>query len=394
MTFTWEKLMQLRSIARICITLSLLAGTALGQPTRPTDDALVLLIRDQTQEQRTLIETLSADPKNSQLAIAVARDAIAIGRNQGDPRFYGQAQAALAPWWTDKDAPLEIIILRATISQSLHDFTSALSDFDRVITIAPDNLQAHLSRAFIHMVTGNYKTAAQDCTAIKHPRARLVQEICQARVDALTDKGRYAFQRLQKSIEKFGNSDRTTLNFARTVLAEIAISLGDIKSAETLFVNLTSSDRPDVALLAAHADLLLAENRAAEALVLLENRGESDALLLRRAIAAKKTSHPQSLEWAVILKDRFTAAATSNNRAHLREEARFTLDVLDNPELALTLAIENWSTQKEPADMQLVLAAAHASGNHQAAKPVIDFIARTNLDDARLNPLLKKLAAQ
>jgi tetratricopeptide (TPR) repeat protein len=386
--------MQLRSIARICITLSLLAGTALGQPTRPTDDALVLLKPDQTQEQRTLLETLSANPKDPQLAITIARNAIAAGRNQGNPRFYGEAQAALAPWWTDKNAPLEIIILRATILQSFHDFKAALSDFDHVIAIDPDNLQAHLSRAFIHMVTGSYETAAKDCNAITHPRARLVQEICQARINALTGKGGDAFQRLQKSTEKLGNSDTATLTFAKTVLAEIAVSLGETDSAETLFANLTNTNAPDVALLAAHADLLLAENRAAEALALLENRGESDALLLRRTIAAKKTSHPQFLEWSSILKDRFSAAAASNNRAHLREEARFTLDVLDNPEQALTLAIENWSTQKEPADMQLVLAAAHASGKPQAARPVIDFIARTNLDDARLNPLIKSLAVQ
>ena len=65
------------------------------------------------------------------------------------------------------------------------------------------------------------------------------------------------------------------------------------------------------------------------------------------------------------LRDRFEASRLRGDRVHLREEARFTLHLLNDPKAALKLAQENWQVQKEPADVRILLEAALAA--HDAA---------------------------
>src|SRR5690242_16189492 len=55
-------------------------------------------------------------------ALAAAREAIEQGHLSGDPRDWGQAQAALAPWWNASEPPAQVRVLRATIRQYQHDF--------------------------------------------------------------------------------------------------------------------------------------------------------------------------------------------------------------------------------------------------------------------------------
>jgi hypothetical protein len=48
---------------------------------------------------------------------------------------------------------------------------------------------------------------------------------------------------------------------------------------------------------------------------------------------------------------------------HLREQARFELDVQGDAGRALDLAIRNWQVQREPIDARLLYEAAVAAGN-------------------------------
>ena len=75
-------------------------------------------------------------------------------------------------------------------------------------------------------------------------------------------------------------------------------------------------------------------------------------------------------------------------RLHLRDEARFTLHLLDAPERAVELAKENWRVQKEPADVRILLEAALAANDTEAIGAVRDWLKETRLQDARLARLL------
>jgi hypothetical protein len=63
------------------------------------------------------------------------------------------------------------------------------------------------------------------------------------------------------------------------------------------------------------------------------------------------------------LRARFAASQLRGDRVHLREEARFTLELLGDPQAALALARENWTVQKELPDLRLLLESSLASSD-------------------------------
>ena len=377
----------------LAILLAMAFPSASAAPVRPSDDALVLATvaagsAEKSPRLRAERAALASDRGNLKLALQTARNAIEQGRANADPRSYGQAQAALSTWWTEPEPPTEIRLLRAVIRQAYHDFASAAADLDAIIAQSPGNAQARLSRAFVRMVTGDITGAGEDCRNLPPTLGAIVLEVCNARVDALSGKAAEGYDRLAATLKTDATSREAMRQFAAAVLADMSIGLGRNEDATRFFA---ATESPDVAQLAAHADQLLDAGRPGEALDLLEGKGEADILILRRAIAAKRLKDPRLAGWSAILNERFAAAAAGGIRVHLREEARFRLEVEGDVGKALPLAIENWAVQKEPADARLLLECAIASNDHGAAQPVLGFIRQTGLRDARLTPLLARL---
>ncbi|TMH21866.1 MAG: hypothetical protein E6H64_06865, partial [Betaproteobacteria bacterium] len=126
-----------RRCAWLLLTL-LLAAPALAKPYLPTDDGTVLeRLPEKTdpslRDVKRLRAALDRNPGDLALAARAARRAIEAGRATGDPRFLGQVQAALAPWWNEPNPPAQALLLRATLKQSMHDFMGALDDLNRVL---------------------------------------------------------------------------------------------------------------------------------------------------------------------------------------------------------------------------------------------------------------------
>ncbi len=78
---------------------------------------------------------------------------------------------------------------------------------------------------------------------------------------------------------------------------------------------------------------------------------------------------------------------------HRREEARFTLDLLHQPDRALDLARANWDVQREPADARILLETALAAGHPDAAAPALAWQRDNHVQDARLDALAARLHA-
>jgi hypothetical protein len=105
---------------------------------------------------------------------------------------------------------------------------------------------------------------------------------------------------------------------------------------------------------------------------------------------ARRPGARQAADWADQLRDRFAAAALRGDRLHEQEAARFSLDVEGQPAAALKLASSNYEVQKEPRDAWILLRAAVAAKQPQAAKPALDWLASSRYED----PVLQALAAQ
>ena len=149
----------------------------------------------------------------------------------------------------------------------------------------------------------------------------------------------------------------------------------------------------DVYLLAAYADLLLDQARYREVATLLEGESANDLLLLRRALAARHLGDPGVAEQRRVLEARFAAIRLRGDVPHLREEARFELWLQEDAERALELARQNWARQRGAADARILLEAALAARLPEAARPVLEWMQATRIEDVTLSRLAEQLAS-
>lgn len=135
-----------------------------------------------------------------------------------------------------------------------------------------------------------------------------------------------------------------------------------------------------------YADLLLLQNRDRDVLELLKGKASHDTLLLRMAIAARRLGTGDAERWARLYDARRLAERQEDAR-HLREHARFMLDVRGVPDESLALARHNWRTQREAADVRIFLRAAQAAQSADAEAAVRGWIAETGYEDRVLENL-------
>jgi predicted Zn-dependent protease len=307
---------------------------------------------------------LANDPRNLVLATAVARQAIEAARENGDPRYLGMAEAALAPWWNDAAPPPAARVLRATIRQSQHDFDGALADLDALLRAQPADGQALLTRATVLAVRGRYDEALRDCAALQGRTSALVVAACGAAPASLRGDAQRVYGELTALLARPGH-DATVRVWALTLAGEIAARGADPDGAEQHFRAALTLDPRDPYLKAAYADWLLDAGRPADALAVVRGDERNDALLLRIALAEQRMAEHAAgfAAHRVALAARFAAARQRGDNLHRREEARFLLAIQNDPKGALALAQANWEVQREPADRRVLLDAAEAAGD-------------------------------
>ena len=375
------------------------AGASVATPYIPADGKQVIehLPSRANPVQRELLQQraeLSKNPNDLPRAAALARRYIEQGRTEGDPRYLGYAQAALAPWWKLPQAPDEALVLRATLRQSTHQFGAALADLDIVVHHDSNNVQAWLTRATVQMVTGDYAGAKASCMRLYSRAPALIVQTCLSSIGSVSGDAGGSYARLKATLERFPDTEAGVRSWVQTLLAEMAARNGDDGAAEGYFRQAMAAGEPDSYLLGAYADFLLDRGRAPEVVKLLKDKGRIDALLLRYAIALKAVKSPDAQAQAEALRTRFDAAMLRGDTVHQREQARFELALRNDPKIAVKLALLNWAVQKEPADLRILVEAAAASGDRVAAKTAIDWIAATRIEDRTIAAPLAKLKAQ
>jgi tetratricopeptide (TPR) repeat protein len=337
---------------------------------------------------RGLNGQLTRSPDNLPLAILVAQGYLELGRVTGDPRYGGYAQAALAPWWDAAEAPQEALVLRATLHQRMHEFDVALADLVTVLNTNPRNVQARLMRATVLQVQGSYEEARKDCHALKDMAQELVRTACLASVNGATGRLRESYEQLHSTLDAHPSAQPRVQSWVLTSLAEMAARAGMMAEAAQQFRRALTLDSVDYYLLGGYADYLLDNGRPEEVLVLLRDKTAADPLLLRYALALQAGHSDELRAHVEQLRDRFAASRLRGDRVHLREEARFTLHLLNAPTEALKLAEENWRVQKEPADVRILLEAALAAGESAAVEAVKKWLNDSRLEDVQIQRIL------
>jgi tetratricopeptide (TPR) repeat protein len=317
------------------------------------------------------------------VAIPLAQFYIQQSRLSGDLRYLGYAEAVLTPWAKQNPPLPDVLVLQATLQQSRHEFNASLDTLGRALTVRANDAQALLVRATILRVLGRYSEAGVACEQF----ARIVEPrlgtICIQSLRGLNGHLESAYLELtQVSSQGWLNSEKSWLY---SELGEMAVRLGRDADAQRWFEQDLNLVPTDFYVRAAYADLLLRQALPGEALTLLQGRESFEPLLLRIAIAQRQLHDPRLAQSSVRLRAAFAAETQRGEAVHRREQARFLLEVEDQPKLSLAAALENWAVQREPDDVLVLVNAAKAAGSPAAAEPALDFVRAQGQSDARVN---------
>ncbi|MCX7096424.1 MAG: hypothetical protein NTV43_00785 [Methylococcales bacterium] len=381
---------------RILAAITLVfAPSVLAAPFLPDNDGQVLerlpITAADNGGLRALRSALSANPKQLEPAIKLAKRYIALGKAEADPRYYGYAQGVLQPWWDSLDAPPEIALLKALILQNRHDFEGALQVLKALLLRQPDNAEAWLTQAIILQVRARYAEAQASCSALISLDAPIVASTCLASLGSLTGHAAQSYAFLQDALKQAPAVSPDQQLWSLTVLAEIAARMGEYQAAERHFKLALKVSGHDVYLLSAYADFLLDQQRPAEIITLLADKTRIDGLLLRVALAKQQLGADDLLALIAQLQARFAASRLRGENLHQGDEARFTLHILKQAQQAVPLALANWAAQKEPKDARIVMEAALAAADPAAATPVIELLQSTGMETVQLQKLASQL---
>jgi tetratricopeptide (TPR) repeat protein len=369
----------------------LLAGMLLGlsplawaAPHIPANDSLVLAelppgIHHAPASQSDLARS------RVDVAVPLAQAYIARARATGDLRFLGYAENALDPWM--KKTPIErhVLVLHATVLQSRHDFEGSLNELNQVIKTDPDNAQAWLTRSTVLRVLGRYDEALESCTHLAKQADPDVVTLCEQTLQALRGHLQTAYDTVVNL--RFASASPDVIAWRDSELGEMATHLGKDEEAESWFRQGLQASHDDFYMRNALADLLLQHNRASETLQLLAGYETQEPMLLRIALAHEALKDGQGEQARAYLGNAFQVEEQRGEPVHRREQARYLLDIEHQPASALAAAQENWKTQREPADILILMRAAQAAHHESAASAALNFIQQQHLEDVRLDPV-------
>jgi tetratricopeptide (TPR) repeat protein len=383
--------------------LAFLPALAQALPYRPADDALIIETLPTRYDPALAVlgqmrKQVQRKPDDLGASLQLARSYIEAARRDADPRFLGYAQSTLAPWPDGPGTPVDVRVLRATILQSLHQFDAALLELDAALGQRAGQAQALLTRATVLQVRGRYKEAQRDCAALLNSAGDVTAALCLGSLASATGRLDLASSLVARALASMPVGDLAQRAWAITLQAEVAAHRGRLDEAVHLLRGALALDRNDRYARAALCDDLLDLGRPAEVLDLTVDQDRDDNLLLRRALAlqALARSTHDGARWrdaladaTTQLRDRHQAAWQRNDRTHLREAARMQLELNRDPVASLALARENWSIQREPADVRILLEAARAAGDARTIDDVSAWVRANGLVDARIAALLE-----
>jgi hypothetical protein len=130
-------------------------------------------------------------------------------------------------------------------------------------------------------------------------------------------------------------------------------------------------------------------------LSLLHEHVSDTGVLLLVAIAARRSGEEAlAAQWTAQLKRRFEETRLRGDLPHGKFEARYELELLDDPQQSLAIAEASWQQQKDPRDSRNVLEAAIAAKELDRARPVLEFLKENGTQDIELERLARRLEGQ
>jgi Tfp pilus assembly protein PilF len=324
-----------------------------------------------------------ANPADVNAAVRLAERYFDQALAQGDPRYVGHAEAALNKVAGAPSAAR--LSMQGQLRQYRHDFDGALRDFAAALQLDPTLAEAHAWRSAIFLVQADYPAALVECEALRRLERPVLHAACLGLVQAYRGQLDAAERTFSTALAEAALPESRLWLLTR--LGEVAAWRGQSAVAERHYRAALKLGLDDGYLLAAWCDFLLDQGRPAEVVKQLTGWEAADPLLLRLTEAESLLKLPAATAHVQALGERFAAARQRGDTTHLAEEARYHLKLRPDPARAVQLARENYAVQREPRDARVLLDAAIAAGDAQAAQPVRDWLRSTGFEDAQLRRL-------
>ena len=333
----------------------------------------------------------SAHPQDMAKAVSLARAYVDYGRSTGDARYLGRAMAVIQPYLVSSTPPIPVMLVHATIQQSRHFFQASRDELTQILKRDPGNTQALLTLATVAMVQGDHDLANRLCVDIANNAGNFMGLICSASLRSLSGKGAQA-DALFLYVEDPGPKAPPAIKaWVEGLMADNSARMGLADAADAHFKKALQLTPGDNFLLADYGEFLIDNGRYKEAIDLVAGDTQSDTSFLVLVTAEKALGSPKAQADMAEMDARFQSMDERGDHVFLREEASYLLHVRRDPKSALELATQNWKEQRAPKDVRVYLEAALATNDPDAAKPALDFIDRTHLQDVTIDPLVTKL---
>ncbi|SDP48173.1 hypothetical protein SAMN05216303_104425 [Rhodoferax sp. OV413] len=331
-----------------------------------------------------LAQTATAMPDPA-AAAAQARAHIATARQTGDTRYWGRAQAALAHWWGQADAPVALAVLQATVQQGRHEFQAARSVLQAALQRDPGHAQGWLNLAALERLSGQYPRALRACEAVARAGQNFYAQACQLETQSL--QGQTGAARKGLLALRAQTQDAGQRSWLDSLLAESEERAGHDAAALAAYQS-SLQEEPDLYTSIALADLLLRTGKAADALAVLQPLPQTDAVLLRQAAAMRRLDNPGWKPLRSTLREWNGELARRGDdlSLHGREQALVALWLDDDAPAALAIARRNLGLQREPIDWWVALQSARQAKDSAALQQLQTEMQATGLVDARSSP--------
>lgn len=198
------------------------------------------VLAKQPSAARKLVETVAAKyPKAARPAAIIATAYVRAG--QPDKALELSAQAA-----TDNPNDLHLLTARGTAYFEKGDMTNAVVQFNRIVKLRPDLVEAHIKLAFVYSAKGDYsalRNALQQALRLdsKHSRARLMLSSLNIREKKFDDA-----LKLANSVEQDDPSLLEAYILQSTALSLLKRDVDALKTLERARIAAPSSDLPVV----------------------------------------------------------------------------------------------------------------------------------------------------
>ncbi|MEO8014295.1 MAG: hypothetical protein ABI642_09135 [Polaromonas sp.] len=378
----FSKLMALAGLL-LAVQINAAAATAV-QPVR--DDEVLEVLPAVTRHrpaQPTAASPASAQASDPVAAAAQAREDIGVARQTGDTRYWGRAQATLAPWWDRPDAPADLAVLQATVQQGRHEFAASRKVLTAALARAPGHAQGWLNLASLERLSSRYAESLAACDAVARAGQALYADACRLETQSLQGQNPMAGQGFQALINQ--TTDAGQRSWLLSLLAESDERSGRDAQAADAYTRSLAAEH-DLYTAIAFSDLLLRTGKTAQALKLLTPLPETDAVVLRQATAWKRLGDARWKAGRQVLQSRMDELARrgDDTTLHGRELALAALWLDDDAASALPLARRNLQLQREPLDWWVALQSARQANDKLALAEIGSAIQAAGLHDVRL----------